>query len=178
MTANQQNTEQPGKKQASIFYMCLAFFLVFGLGSIISAYFTLWEPYARWQSAQTWKAVPCRITTSEVSSRQELSDDDWVEVYSPNVRYGFEWNGTSRESDIIGISGFRSVSSTNREEWAQVVAKYPPGASATCFVNPGNPAQAALDISFQTTDFLIGAVMSGVFLLAGLLFFFIGRKFA
>lgn len=176
MTGNQGTTEQAPKNSTSLSSMCLVFFLVFGLGSIISAYFTLWEPYSRWRSAQTWQAVPCRIIASEVASRSELSNAKWVEVYTANVRYAFEWDKTARESDIIGITGFRSVSSSNRETWAQMVAKYPRGASATCFVNPGNPAQSALDTSFQTTDFLIGIVMSGVFLLAGLLFFFVGRK--
>ncbi len=176
MTGNLELIEQPGKKPASLSLLCLGFFLIFGLGSLVSAYFTLWEPYSRWRSAQTWQTVPCRIITSEVRSRSELNNDDWVEIYSPHVRYAYEWNGISSESSIIGITGFRSVSSTDREEWARVVARYPLGASCTCFVNPGNPAQTALDIRFQTTDFLIGIGMSGVFLLVGLLFFFIGRK--
>ncbi|NLI76151.1 MAG: DUF3592 domain-containing protein [Candidatus Riflebacteria bacterium] len=168
----------PARDTAFIKPMCYGFFLVFGIGSLVTAWFLLWEPYTRWRAAQAWKPIPCRILVSEITSHTELTDNGRsVEKYGVNVRYAFDWAGTTRESDTIAITGFRASSSTNRSSYEPVVARYPAGASATCWVNSEDPGQSALDTSFQTTHFAIGVVMSAVFLGAAFLFLVVGRRF-
>ncbi len=167
-----------GQDTAFIRPMCYGFFLVFGVGSLVTGWFLLWEPYARWRAAQAWKPVPCRILVSEITSQTELADNGrHIERYAANVRYAFDWAGTTRESDTVAITGFRSSSSTSRSDWEPLIARYPAGASATCWVNSENPAQSALDTSFQTAHFAIGLVMCAVFLGAAFLFLVVGRRF-
>lgn len=164
------------KRDPMLTGMCSLFFIVFVVGGVAAGYFTLWKPISRWQDAKTWTTIPCRIVTAEVAERPDNSAGISKPIFSARIRYSYQWQGTSRESESLTFSGFTSHTSGERREWEDLVKLFPTGSTTTCLVNPQDPAEVVLDSRFPTTDILIGAGMTLVFVFAGLLFLVVGAK--
>ncbi|MBN8249538.1 MAG: DUF3592 domain-containing protein, partial [Verrucomicrobia bacterium] len=103
----------------------------------------------------TWRATPCRILESSLAE----------EAYSRSVthvvlRVAFEYSaGGQRYRSRRFTTGSRQ-GTTDRVPMEQAATQYPPGAAATCFVNPRDPSEAVLRR---------GELWGGIFLLAPLL---------
>jgi hypothetical protein len=90
------------------------------------------------ESAQTrrWLATPCTILDSR-GQPPEGTDHD----YSFLVRYEYAVDGERYESDTFrrGYGG-----SDDYSEIQRLIMQYPPGAAATCYIDPQQPSQAVL----------------------------------
>ncbi len=124
-------------------------FIVVGLGIFIGL---TGLPMHKWWIAQGWEAIPCMIVKSEV--REHRGSDSTT--YSIAITYQYTYLTGPHEQDYISDQvDFTSGSSSGRSAKADVVAQYPPGSSATCYVNPDNPAEAILLREFRL-GYLIG----------------------
>ncbi len=135
---------------------CVApFFLLFMVVGAGVFWFLTVRPAMQVLDAQSWPAIPCTIVNSQVDSS---SDSDGT-TYKAVVTFRYVYEGRERESNRYDFS---DVYSSGYEGKAAVVARYPPGSAAVCYVNPSDPAEAVLERTFSPT-YLIG--------LFGLLFF-------
>lgn len=114
-------------------------FIVIGL-VIFAAVFL--RPAVRLVGASSWVETPCRVVSSAV--RSHASDDGTT--YSVDILYEYETAGHRLRSNRFG---FLDVSSSGYDGKRAIVDRYPPGAEATCWVDPDDPAMAVLDRSFQ-----------------------------
>jgi hypothetical protein len=105
-------------------------------------------PVARMIDAASWPETECTIVSSEVESHQ--SDDGTT--YSIDILYSYRTAGRDWRSNRYDFS---SGSSSGYEGKRKVVDRYPPGSTATCYVDPDDPSSAVLDRSFHAA-YLIG----------------------
>jgi hypothetical protein len=115
------------------------FFIVIGL-VIFAAVFV--RPAVRFVKASSWIETPCMVVSSTV--RSHASDDGTT--YSVDILYEYQYGGHSLRSNRFG---FLDASSSGYDGKRAIVDRYPPGAQATCWVDPDDPATAVLDRSFQ-----------------------------
>lgn len=126
---------QPGRSGGA---GCLVpFFLLFALlgGGIFG--FAFVRPLWRTAYAQSWPAVPCQILSSRVA---ESSGSDGS-TYRVEIAYTYEVGGIRHQGDRYEFLG---GSSSGYEGKNRVVARYPEGSLATCYVDPADPSQAVL----------------------------------
>ena len=112
------------------------FFSVFlGMGLLFCGLLgrQVWEDARAW----TWPAVSCTIEESRVETVVEGAG----EPYAFAVRYRYEHGGQAYVSDAYQHGGMHTG---DYAEAARLAARYPAGAKATCYVNPGKPADAVL----------------------------------
>ena len=121
-------------------------FLLVGLGAV---WFLSIRPILLVVDARGWHEVPCEILSSEVGHHRGSKGGT---TYSIDIRYRYEWLGSTRESEEYDFFG---GSSSGYDGKAEVVARYPAGSTRTCFVNPRDPGQAVLERSFQAI-YLLG----------------------
>jgi hypothetical protein len=137
---------------------CLAvFFFVFFAVGCAACYFTVWKPLARYRQAQSWPERSCTVRDSRVV---EHSDSDGS-TYSVDIRYSYEVDGRSYQSNRYD---FMSYSSSGRSDKEAVVARYPPEARVACYVNPEDPADAVLtrDLSIRYAVGLVPLIFVAV----------------
>jgi len=84
-----------------------------------------------------WSATPCEIVASSIETAS-----DGAAGYRPAIRYRYTYDGVDHESDKVS---HRDASSDDYADAAELVAAYPVGASATCYVNSSEPRQAVLE---------------------------------
>lgn len=107
-----------------------------GVGGLVF-WFIAAGPIANAIASRSWSEVPCQI----ISSRVQTHDGDDGDTYSVDILYRYEVDGrTYRSSRYNFIGG--SSSGYNRKR--DIVKKYAPGSTHTCFVDPGEPAKAVL----------------------------------
>jgi len=138
---------------------CLAlFFLIFAVvgGGIL--WFLLLRPMIKVVAARSWEPVPCTVVESRVD---ESSSEDGT-TYRPLIIAAYARNGGEHRAPY-DFSG--NVYSGGYEGKAAVVARYPVGASTTCYVNPEDPAESVISRE------LVGSYFFGLF---GLFFFLPG----
>jgi hypothetical protein len=106
------------------------------------SYFIFWRPWSRWLAARFWKETPCTVVSSRVA---EGSDGGtyWVDLGYAYVVDGREYRG-SRYDFVEG-----STSGYDRK--AAIVARYPAGTRATCWVDPADPSQSVLSRDFSSS---------------------------
>jgi hypothetical protein len=168
----------PTTDTSQIWWMCVIFAVVFGVGGIIAGYFTILKPWQRLQAARAWPVVSCHIVSAQVitvESSPGTTSDTGLTSYSAEVVYEYEWEGRTLRSKTVHVTGFAHQSSSDRESWDTYVAQFPASSKNICRVNPADPAQAVLDVSFHWQDFLGGGIMTIVFLGVALLFWAIRR---
>ncbi len=139
---------------------CMAlFFLIFAVvgGGIL--WFLLVKPMGKVIAARSWAPVPCTVVESRVD---ESTSDDGT-TYRVLVNAAYNAGGVDHRSATYDFSG--NVYSGGYDGKAEVVARYPVGAQTTCYVNPGDTAEAVISRE------LSGSYFFGLF---GLLFFLPG----
>jgi hypothetical protein len=88
-------------------------------------------------ASSSWRETPCTVISSRVKSH---SSSDGT-TYSVDVFYRYVFDGREYRSNRYAMFG---GSSSGHDTKAAVVALYPQGKQAVCFVNPENPQEAVL----------------------------------
>ena len=125
----------------------LLVFTLFGL-VFLFPFFVL--PACKMISARNWTATPCVVVSSSVQSHYGRKGN----TYSVNMVYNYAVEGrqfTGRRYQFLGGS------SGGRTGKAAIVAQYPPGTKAVCYVNPADPADAVFERGF-TPDMWYGLI--------------------
>jgi len=124
-------------------YMTLVGLLLATSGGIFS--WLMWRSFSRARQIDDWPRVPCAVIESSVESRRD--DPEWPDSmpqeYRFRVRYAYDWEGRSFESDRYRLRG--ASWSSGEEQARALVGRYPAGSVAECSVNPGSPEIAVLE---------------------------------
>lgn len=139
----------------------LAFCTIFTAVGLALFVFLFAIPVSRVLAARSWPSVPCRITSSVLSSHSGSKGS----TYSADIVYTYNVDGQTYHS---GRNSFGKTKSTsNYKGQLAIVNAYPPGSTSTCFYDPNNPGEAVLRRG-MTGDIWLGLI-SLPFLLFGLL---------
>ena len=118
--------------------------------------------------ARRWTPTPCTITGSDVTS-EEVPDPGRPATRPARlvhgVEVGFRYEAGGRTHVARRYSFDTGIRTSGRVHARQIAALYPAGRSATCWVNPGDPAEAVINRRFQ------GSMLLG---LAPFLLFLVG----
>ena len=125
------------------------FFGIFLAVGCVASYFTLWRPWSNWLAARSWEETPCRIVSSQVATS---SDSDGGTTYKVDITYTYVVEGGEFRGSRYD---FMTVTSSGYDGKAAVVARYPAGTKAICWVNPANRTESVLSRDFSLT-YLIG----------------------
>ena len=129
-----------------------------GLGGA-ALYFMSIEPLMSIAAARSWTPAVCTIESSAVKQHDGR-------IYSVVVSYSYTFQGKLFHSDRYNFLACPS----NLRGWRdRVVAGYPPGLVATCYVNPRRPSEAVLNRNLHP-DFLWGQCNGPPLLIPLLLF--------
>ncbi|MBW8877436.1 MAG: DUF3592 domain-containing protein [Acidobacteria bacterium] len=138
---------------------CLVlFFAVFFLVGLAAFYFAALRPVMEYLASRSWQETTCTVLSSQVGTHSGSESA----TYSVDVVYTYNFEGRAYQSDRYGFLG---GSSSGREGKEEIVARYPPGARVSCWVDPVHPEQAVLSRE-PSAEWLIGLVPF-VFLLLG-----------
>ena len=119
----------------------MMFFAMFAiLGGVIFFFVTV-RPLSKILSARQWAAVPCTIISSEVKSHS----GNHGSTYSVNIFYDYVLNDREYKANRYDFLGGSSSGFSGKQA---IVARYPAGSKALCYVNPADPAEAVLERSF------------------------------
>ncbi|MDD5727458.1 MAG: DUF3592 domain-containing protein [Victivallales bacterium] len=156
-----QRYSEPGLEQAkktgiSSKILVSFFFSVFALMGILFLSFMLYSLY-RDSRSWLWDETPCRVISSRVVETRGCGNGDRLEIH-----YVYTYKKRKYHSHKFG-SGGNSGKAAELRKWRN---KYRSGTSASCFVNPAQPAEAV--ICRKTAWFLIP------FMLLPLIFMIIG----
>ena len=139
MTVTAPRSQKPHSRAGNgCIYGGMACFVLAGLGFFVP-FFGI--PAARSVASLGWDEVPCTIVESSVGVHPSSDGGD---TYSIDVVYEYERAGRTVRGERYN---FFSGSSSGREGKEEVVARLPPGARTTCWVDPGDPAMAVIDRS-------------------------------
>lgn len=133
------------------------FFSIFLVVGLVATYFVFIKPVMGILAARTWRETPCTIIASNVQRHSGKST-----TYSVDILYAYAMNGREFRSNRYG---FMTGSSSGYQGKAAIAARYQPGTTAVCFVNPSDPNDAVLERGFTATLW-IGAIPF-VFVLVG-----------
>ena len=131
-----------------VFFAMGALFTVLILGETVREL----EPW-------TWPETQCTITASGVA---ETGDDQ--RPYRADVRYRYEFDGRSWEGARVVRNDQGSASFDRARRHAE---SYPPGATATCRVDPDHPSIAVLERRLPWIAFVVAFPMIFVAVGAG-----------
>lgn len=105
-------------------------------------------PLANALYALNWRPTPCTLLESTL---QEHSDDEGGTTYSLAIKYGYYATSVSdNRAPTYWEStryNFQSGSDSDRDYWSELANLLRPGNACTCFVDPVDPSQAALNVS-------------------------------
>lgn len=132
--------------------VALFFGLFFAVG-FAAAIPTVFLPAFRMIRARSWIQVPCVVESSKVD---DIPGDE-SSTFRIAIRYRYEVGGKPYHS---GRYGFMGGTTSGYEKKAAIVARYPPGAEATCWVDPADPEKAVIERGF-TPDMLYGLIPIG-----------------
>ena len=96
--------------------------------------------FLRAREIRHWPQVQCVILSSELEERHH--DPESPTEFRQNVSFGYEWKDVAHTSDRVTLRG--SPWSSQRELVEKRVARFQPGSTAECFVDPAHPELAVL----------------------------------
>jgi len=139
--------------------------------AVVVVVFGVGAPLVQSGKYGAWAETRCTIVESYVQERTETepwgNDTREFTVYAPQITYAYTWDGEEYES-----SGLGQLKKQSRDEaWADsIVNAFPEGAERTCYVNPSNPQEAALEVQGGPEAWAFGLaaiilVLFGVWLL-------------
>lgn len=99
----------------------------------------LWRGFDKALETARWEETPCHVLVSEVESFRPTDHSPVAHRF--RVEYTYTFGGEPRVS-----TRYRRIDGpTNHHARAEaLVARFPAGTDAVCFVNPANPAEAVL----------------------------------
>ena len=128
----------------------MLFALVFLLAGGAGTYFLLVRPVSKLLASLSWTETQCIVLSSQVA---EVSGSDGS-TYKIDIRYQYIAGGNLRESNRYD---FRIGSSSGTAGKQAIVDRYPPGSRVSCWVDPGDPAEAVLSRGFSPA-YLFGLI--------------------
>ncbi len=137
----------------------LLFFLVFFLAGSATAWFLGIRPAIKIFQARSWVPTPCTV----ISSRVQTHSGDGT-TYSIDILYSYQVHGQEYRSSQYD---FMPGSSSGYKGKAKIIAQFPPGKRATCYVNPSDPLEAVLHRGFSKIMW-VGILFPIPFLAVGL----------
>jgi len=150
----------PTKKKADLGKLFpFIFFGLFALVGGLVGYFLTVRPIMTYFDARSWPETPCEILQSKVGTHSSKDGS----TYSVDIEYRYRVDDREYQSDRYSILGGSSSGRSGKEE---VVARYPQGSQAVCFVNPKDPTDALLSREASLL-WLIGLVPA-VFFIVGI----------
>jgi hypothetical protein len=119
----------------------LLFFGVFaGFGTLLCFVFLV-RPLTQIALARNWPAIQCRILSSEVRSHS----GNHGSTYSVNILYSYRFNDRDYKANRYD---FFAGSSSGYDGKRAIVARFMPGSTAICYVDPADPTEAVLNRGF------------------------------
>jgi hypothetical protein len=118
--------------------------------------------------AQKWEPTPCVVESSAVRSHSGDST-----TYSVEISYRYVFKDRPYTSTRYHFS--TSTSSGGRKGKQAIVARYPPGTAAICYINPRAPHEAVIDRGWQWELLIFGSFALIFLLVGGLGMLFAGR---
>jgi len=115
-------------------------------------------PSIRLGISMTWTATPCTIVDTDVRS---WSTDDGTS-YRADVLYLYSAGGREWRSNRVEFFSFLSSGYSAAKT---IIARYPKGSSATCWVDPANASKSVLDRQLRPKHLL--GLIPLVFVLVG-----------
>jgi hypothetical protein len=151
-----ENTAKPGRTHAAarVGLGCVGPALVVTVGSVfvlagsLFLYFAVAKPLFQCLAAKSWVPTPCVVLSSRVVKGK---------AFHLAISYAYEFNGQQHQSSHYQFGEWGSPSSRGKKA---IVARYPRGWKAVCYVNPKDPAEAVLD-----RDLHWAMLWNGLFLL-------------
>ena len=137
----------------------IAFFGIFMVLGLVLSYVLSVRPLARVLSARHWQKVPCTVISSQVQSHS----GDHGNTYSVNILYSYVVNGQAHRSNRYEFMGGSSSGFASKQA---IVARFPPGSSGFCYVDPTDFSQAVLERGL--TPFMWIGLLPLAFFFAGL----------
>jgi hypothetical protein len=128
--------------------------LLLVVGSVLLLAFLL-GPVCHAIAARSWRAQACKILRSEV---RRFATSEGSDRYSPEILYSYTVDDHEHRSDT------RSFFEYSASGWAsaqRIANGYRPGSTVTCYVNPADPDDAALNRD-PSLGWLIGLLPLGL----------------
>ncbi|MFY9825256.1 MAG: DUF3592 domain-containing protein [Thermoanaerobaculia bacterium] len=152
------NPQSSRRNQSSPVGCLVAFFGLFFLVGLAVFYFVTVRPVMLYVASRTWQEATCTVLSSQVGIH---SGSDST-TYSVDVGYSYTFEGRDFQAHRYGFLGGSSSGRAGKEE---IVARYPPGAHVSCWIDPAHPEQAVLNRE-PSAEWLVGLIPL-VFLLVG-----------
>jgi hypothetical protein len=150
LSAGTQETSVVGKIGISLFFL-----VFFAMGMLFEV--TLVREIARNVVSRGWPEVSCTILESSVRDDSRQSNP-----YRFAVKYQYIYEGITWQSKQYQ---FQNTNFDDYQAAQKLVNAYPVGASAVCYVNPKNPAEAILRHTSMVSAFFI--IIPTIFVLIG-----------
>lgn len=132
--------ERLGRKWTGGSSGCLAaFFSVFLIAGLGVLWLMLIGPAIKAWNAREWVPTSCEVVSSRVETHPS---DEGEPTYSVEVLYRYRVEGREYHSDRYH---FHTGSTSGYEAKARVVERLPAGTRFTCYVDPGDPAEAVIE---------------------------------
>jgi hypothetical protein len=125
------------KSKAGAIYLAGIGLAVAAVGAVFV--YLLWSSFAQARATREWTETPCLVILSKVNER---SAKNISKEFSWNVEYIYDFDGKSYSSKFHTPRAAKWSSSKKSVE--ELIAKYPEGEKAICYVNPEVPSQAIL----------------------------------
>jgi hypothetical protein len=93
----------------------------------------LWSVYQKARAMDDWMAVQCTIVESQIETEMPVSGG--AARFKPKLRYRYTAGGDERVGNRVKRV---TPQSGEREMIEDVLASFPVGGAATCYVNPAN----------------------------------------
>ena len=134
----------------------VAFGLVFFLAGMFMLVSSLVMPWLWSLWSSDWQQVPCQVISSAVQRHRGEDNDS----FSVEISYTYAFDQQNFTSDLYE---FNLVSPSQRK-CEQIVALYPAGQQAVCFVDPDDPENAVLNRDFRMSWMMLimGTIFSAV----------------
>jgi hypothetical protein len=134
-------------------FFCVLFLFVGGLG--LSMSLTMIKAIWKTSRATKWPQVPCAIIASHLQT--DRSDDKMI--YRPDILYRYESKGRTFVSSRVDFL----QEGVNRPDRV-LLARFPDGSDALCYVNPRDPAESVLAPKWSGIH--LGLIAIGLFITA------------
>ena len=128
--------------------------------------------FSYFKSGLRWKETPCTVLESQVHHQSRIEKNEVWHEYRPRIFYEYQFGGTLYRSTRYSLA---DTYSRQQSGAASILARYPPGKTAVCFVNPQQPWESMLrhEIGWSLLQILfpVPLVVGGVFFFFRSLFY-------
>jgi hypothetical protein len=117
------------------------------LGAAAATAWLLVLPVIHAVRAMTWTPVPCEIVSSTLTDFT-VSGEVHFTAYRPDVLFRYRVGGVRYHSNAFNFTDFGTPYEGGKRE---LIGRFPAGSTATCYVDPADPADAVLTRDLRPT---------------------------